>query len=135
MPVAVANSESAQGQAALRLAAAQARRQHTDLLSIRVVDDGETWPDEAARRTAEARVDATLAAADLGEVPRQLLWAAADPDRAATLVDCAVRYGADLLVIGARRRSPLGSFLLGSTVQRVVLDAPMPVFVVKAAEL
>ena len=38
---------------------------------------------------------------------------------------------AEVLVIGARRRSPLGKFLLGSATQTIILDAPMPVLVIK----
>jgi nucleotide-binding universal stress UspA family protein len=38
---------------------------------------------------------------------------------------------ADLLVIGARRRSPVGKALLGSVAQTIILQANIPVLVVK----
>ena len=40
---------------------------------------------------------------------------------------------AALVVVGARRRSPIGKALLGSTAQSVVLGASSPVLVVKAS--
>jgi nucleotide-binding universal stress UspA family protein len=38
----------------------------------------------------------------------------------------------ELLVIGARRRSPVGKAFLGSIAQNVILDADVPVLVVKS---
>ena len=40
--------------------------------------------------------------------------------------------GPELLVIGARRRSPLGKAFLGSVAQNIILDADVPVTVVKS---
>lgn len=40
---------------------------------------------------------------------------------------------ADLLVIGVRRRSVVGKFLLGSTAQTLLLDSPCDVLAVKPA--
>ena len=47
------------------------------------------------------------------------------------LVGVAEEESADLIVIGLRRRSPVGKLILGSNAQRVLLDAPCPVLTVK----
>jgi nucleotide-binding universal stress UspA family protein len=50
------------------------------------------------------------------------------------LVNVAEEVGADFLVIGLRRRTPVGKLILGSDAQRILLDATCPVLAVKAAE-
>jgi nucleotide-binding universal stress UspA family protein len=39
---------------------------------------------------------------------------------------------AELLVIGARRRTPVGKLFMGSVTQSIILHADVPVLVVKA---
>lgn len=40
--------------------------------------------------------------------------------------------GAELVVVGLHRRSPVGKALLGSNAQRILLDAPCPVLAVRS---
>ena len=53
-------------------------------------------------------------------------------DSAEELIRIAETTDADFIVIGLRRRSPVGKLLLGSNAQRVLLDAACPVLAVKA---
>ena len=47
------------------------------------------------------------------------------------LIAVANETDADLIVIGLRRRTPVGKLILGSNAQRILLDAPCAVLAVK----
>ncbi|MBX0323232.1 universal stress protein [Halomicroarcula sp. F13] len=47
------------------------------------------------------------------------------------IVDLAEETGADLVVVGGRKRSPTGKAVFGSTAQEVMLNAPCPVTFVR----
>ena len=52
-------------------------------------------------------------------------------DPAEDLISVAEEEKADFIVIGLRRRSPVGKLILGSNAQRILLDASCPVLAVK----
>lgn len=129
MTVAVALSDSARGQAALRAAAEEAVLRGQDLAVIQIIPGvDEVLVNDPA---VEERV-----ASQLAEVPG-LTWklhtAPEEYDTAESLLDQAEEAGATLLVIGSRHRTRIGKLLLGSTVQRVLLESTIPVLVVKAS--
>lgn len=115
----------AEGRAALRRAAEEARLRGLPLVVINSV-----------RTEVEGDVDAELDAvraqltdAGLTAEVRQL---ARGLDVADDLIAVAEETNADFIVIGLRRRSPVGKLILGSNAQRILLDAPCPVLAVKA---
>ena len=89
------------------------------------------------------REDAIDSEEQLEEVQRELRDAGVEHevrqlvrgmDPADDLVNVANEVSAEFIVIGLRRRSPVGKLILGSNAQRVLLDAPCPVLAVKADE-
>jgi nucleotide-binding universal stress UspA family protein len=52
-------------------------------------------------------------------------------DVAEDLIAVATQTQASVIVIGLRRRSPVGKLILGSNAQRILLDSPCPVLAVK----
>jgi nucleotide-binding universal stress UspA family protein len=130
MTVAVAHQGSPSSLLALREGALEALRRGTDLAVVHVVDTLDLDKVEALRAGISDEV--TRALADVGS---ELAWtlhpAAGEGEVAATILKTAAEAGAELLVIGARRRSPVGKFLLGSVTQTIILEADVPVLVVK----
>jgi nucleotide-binding universal stress UspA family protein len=92
----------------------------------------------AALRRAIVHTSPELELADLrGElaatgIPHRITGSEHVEDPAEELINAAESAGADFIVIGLRRRSPVGKRLLGSNAQRVLLDASCPVLAVKA---
>jgi nucleotide-binding universal stress UspA family protein len=130
--IAVAHNDSAEGKAALLHAAGEAVFQQTSLAVLHVLDSHDPAATQNEVAKLEVEIRQALAAAGHEDLDWALHTAPDLSSRAEALVDLTEQAGADLLVVGSRRRSPIGKFLLGSTVQRLVLDAPVPVLVVKA---
>jgi len=110
-----------EGEAALRAAIEEARRRDAVLVVVHATED-----DAEPGHLAEVRD--LLAGAG---VEHDLRVVRRGPDAADQLVELADDVAADLIVIGLRRRSPVGKLILGSNAQRVLLDAGCPVLTVK----
>jgi nucleotide-binding universal stress UspA family protein len=76
-------------------------------------------------------VKSRLAEAGVEHEVRQLVRG---HEPAEEVVELAEELDAELIVIGMRHRTAVGKFLLGSTAQRILLDARCPVLAVKAVE-
>ena len=135
MTVALAHQASSPiGRIALREAAREAKLRATDLAVIHVVESVDLDLAEAHQAGLSDEVEKLLAECGMDAVPwRVELAAGSNDDIAATVLRFANDARAEILVIGARRRSPVGKFLLGSVTQTIILDADMPVVVVKEA--
>ena len=136
MSVAVAHLPSTTGHLALREAAQQAVQRGTTLTVIQIIDVVDLDVLDAHRAGLSDEITKVLAETGIADLSWDLKLAASPEevgDTAGTILTLAAGSGADLLVIGARRRSPMGKAFLGSVTQEVLLAADIPVLVVKAA--
>lgn len=135
MTVAIAHQASATGHLALREAAREAAMRGTSLSVIQVTDSVDLDKIEAHKAGLSDEVARVLEEANLGDLDWNLHLTPGQhiEDTARTILDLAGRANAELLVIGARRRSPVGKLFLGSLTQTLILHADIPVLVVKLA--
>ena len=119
-----------EGRAALTRAVEEARMRRARLVVINSNRGGRDF-DEDSTRAAEAelrRVNDELDGEGLELEVRQLVRG---NEPAEDLISVANETDADLIVIGLRRRTPVGKLILGSNAQRILLDAPCAVLAVK----
>jgi nucleotide-binding universal stress UspA family protein len=128
MTVAVAQSDTARGKAALRSAAAEALLRSEPLAVLRIVPGA----DQPRTEDPELMKQVSAQLADFPDVQWKLHSAPEGMDTADALLGLADEVGASLLVIGSRRRRPTAKLILGSVVQQVLLKSLIPVLVVKA---
>jgi nucleotide-binding universal stress UspA family protein len=122
-----------EGRAALRRGAEEARLRNARLVVVNSHRGGREFSAEDAADT-EAQLQEVrdeLSAAGVEHEIRQLVRGM---DPAEDLINVATDVSAEFIVIGLRRRTPVGKLILGSNAQRILLDAPCPVLAVKAAE-
>jgi nucleotide-binding universal stress UspA family protein len=132
MSIVVGYVATPEGRAALRRAAEEAKLRSVRLVVINSNRGGrELGPEENLRHEQElADVRKQLDEADVTSEVRQLVRGL-DPSE--DLIAVAEEISAEMIVIGLRKRTPVGKLILGSNAQRILLDAPCPVLAVKAA--
>jgi nucleotide-binding universal stress UspA family protein len=117
------------GAAALEHGIVEARDRGCGLLAVNA-SRGDALVDERyAGEEAIATLEARLTASGLRHEVRQ----AVGGDVADTVLEVAENEGARLIVIGLRRRTPVGKLLMGSVSQRILLGSRCPVLAVKPA--
>ena len=116
--IVVGYSSRPEGRAALKWALSEARLRGAALVVLNTAPDVDT-PGLADELAASGLKFEIRTATDAHDSADELIRTAETTD-------------ADFIVIGLRRRSPVGKLLLGSNAQRVLLDAACPVLAVKA---
>ena len=130
MTIVVGFVPTKEGRAALNRAVEEARMRRSRLVVINSDRGGRDFDDESSQ-AAEAelqRVTDELRGDGLALEVRQLVRG---NEPAEDLISVANETDADLIVIGLRRRTPVGKLILGSNAQRILLDAPCAVLAVK----
>lgn len=122
-----------EGRAAIHRAAAEAKLRNSKMIVVNSAKDGREFDSVEAVRLEEAMnaIRDELEEAGIGFELRQLVRGM---DVAEDLIAVAEETGAQMIVIGLRRRSPVGKLILGSNAQTILLDAPCPVLAVKAED-
>jgi nucleotide-binding universal stress UspA family protein len=129
MTVVVGYIPNQHGEAALTAGLSEARLRGTDLVVVNATRGDSLVDKKYLGSAAVTDLESRLAAEDgVAASVRQSLG----PDVAAEIVRVAGEVDAQLLVIGLRRRTPVGKMIMGSVAQQVLIDAHCPVLAVKA---
>jgi len=116
------------GEAALDAGLSEAAARGDDVVILNSPRRGATVDRELVGPDAEVGLVARATAAG---VTARVDHADHGPDVVETFEALVQSTGARLIVIGLRRRSPVGKLVLGSDAQRILLEASVPVLAVK----
>jgi nucleotide-binding universal stress UspA family protein len=119
-----------EGEAAVEQGIAEARLRNTTLIVVNSHRGGREFDDETSVQSDRdlTALEVKLKGSGLEYEVRQLVRGF---EPAEDLIGIAEASGAELIVIGLRRRTPVGKLILGSNAQRILLDAHCPVLAVK----
>ena len=127
MTVLLAYVATPEGDAALTAAVAEAQRRSTDAVVVHV-----TRADQEGDYSEEQTLDAVVQRFTDAGVSATLRHLPAGTDPVDATVAAVGETGADVAVIGLRRRTAVGKLVLGSTAQRLLLGLDCEVLAVKA---
>jgi nucleotide-binding universal stress UspA family protein len=129
MTILVAYAPRPEGQAALDKGMEIAARRQERLVVVNAIPGGSH--DDPSRADAQdvERVENLLAASGLDAEFKQFIRGKSAVSEIEDLVDS---LQVSLLVIGLRKRSPVGKLILGSVAQDILLSVPCPVLAVKS---
>ena len=134
MTVGVLHNNSPEGRAALAAAVREARIRETELVVLHALS-GSAEPSAEAGETQAVSTAVETALTDIDHAD-YVSWTVAvsrpDPDAVNTLLTLVEEQKSEILVVGSRHRSAVGKFLMGQTIQRLLLEIPVPVLLVKS---
>jgi nucleotide-binding universal stress UspA family protein len=122
-----------EGRAALARALTEAKLRNAKLIVVSSAKGGASLDPETAVSLDKEMEEVHRALHDSG-VEHEVRQLVRGNEPSGDLVSVAQEVEADFIVIGLRRRSPVGKLILGSNAQQVLLEAPCPVMAVKADE-
>ena len=128
MTVLVGYVPTAEGEAAFSAGLDEARRRGEPLLVLNSPRGGAPVSADVA---SESAVREMTSRAETAGVALDVRQAAHSGDVADEVLRVAQETDASVIVIGMRKRSPVGKLLMGSSAQRILLDADRPVLAVK----
>src|SRR5690606_11042486 len=117
---------SATSEAAFDFAVEEAERRDASLLVLA----SERAPDPRKargvtdQRPLQERLEETGLGFELRTIPKR-------DDPADDILDAVEHDDVDFVILGIRKRTPIGKILLGSTSQRVAIESPVPVVMLK----
>ena len=129
MTIIVGYRPTPEGRAALDRGVDEARRVSARLLVINSAEEPHGAPEPISAERGVDALSQRLTAQGLVHEIRQLTLR---DDPADAILGGVSDPAADLIVIGLRRRSPVGKLITGSVAQRLLLEAECPVLAVKA---
>jgi nucleotide-binding universal stress UspA family protein len=130
-PIVVGYVDTPEGRAALERAVLEAAQRSARVVVVNSHRGGAAL-DKTAAIEIEENMDDVHALLHESGVEHEVRQLVRGVDPAEDLVAVAEEVDADLIVIGLRRRSPVGKLIMGSNSQQILLDASCPVLAVKA---
>lgn len=125
MTIVVAYADTEPGHAALRAAVQEAVLRRQDIVVTPPVSDFHPTEQDITAFLAGSEEDLGTTGVQLSVKTSQL------HDPADAVIQVAQEVGASAICLGLRHRTAIGKLLLGSTAQRILLDAPCTIIAVK----
>jgi nucleotide-binding universal stress UspA family protein len=132
VPIVVGFVPTKEGRAAVARAADESLLRKTPLVIVNSARGGRDVTDVGPDSPAERELLDVVQDLRDRDVDVEVHSLVRGNEPAEDLIQVAGEVGADFIVIGLRRRTPVGKLILGSNAQRVLLDSPCAVLAVKA---